>query len=106
MRWHRRISTGVVVDVSQNGNEIGVPPSGRITLTGRRGFGFGALDVIQTILRDQTTNSALLQACVEFAGDGIATLSLDERETILASLFHSGASTRGSPVGDLVLRYS
>lgn len=99
------ISTEVLVSLIQDENWVAVPPSARITLTGRLPFGAGARDVIQTILRDLTRNSALLQACVEFAGDGIATLSLDERETILASLFHSGAYTGVMPVDDAVIAY-
>ena len=87
------ISTEVIVAIIQDGNWIAVPPSARITLTGRLGFGVTARDVIQTILRDCTPDGRLLQCCVEFDGPGLATLSLDDRQTLLASLFHSGAYT-------------
>jgi 3-isopropylmalate/(R)-2-methylmalate dehydratase large subunit len=87
------ISTEVIVALIQDSNWLAVPPSARITLTGRLGFGVTARDVIQTILRDATPDGRLLQCCVEFDGDGIATLSLDDRQTVLASLFHSGAYT-------------
>lgn len=87
------ISTEVIVALIQDSNWLAVPPSARITLTGRLGFGVTARDVIQTILRDATPDGRLLQCCVEFVGAGIATLSLDDRQTVLASLFHSGAYT-------------
>lgn len=87
------ISTEVIVALIQDSNWLAVPPSARITLTGSLGLGVTARDVIQTILRDTTPDGRLLQCCVEFDGDGLATLSLDDRQTILASLFHSGAYT-------------
>jgi 3-isopropylmalate/(R)-2-methylmalate dehydratase large subunit len=87
------ISTEVLVALIQGENWIAVPPSARITLTGRLGFGVTARDVIQTILRDVTPDGKLLQCCVEFDGDGLGQLSLDARQTLLASLFHSGAYT-------------
>lgn len=87
------ISTEVIVAIIQDGTWIAVPPSARITLTGRLAFGVTARDVIQTILRDCTADGRLLQCCVEFDGPGLATLSLDDRQAILASLFHSGAYT-------------
>jgi 3-isopropylmalate/(R)-2-methylmalate dehydratase large subunit len=82
-----------------------VPPSARITLTGTPGFGVTARDVIQTILRDTTPTGALLQACVEFDGPGLASLTLDDRQTLLASLFHSGAYTGIMEPDDVALDY-
>jgi 3-isopropylmalate/(R)-2-methylmalate dehydratase large subunit len=87
------ISTEVLVSLIQDENWVAVPPSARITLRGRLGFGVTARDVIQTILRDTTPDGRLLQCCVEFDGPGVATLSLDDRQALLASLFHSGAYT-------------
>ncbi len=87
------ISTEVIVALIQDSNWLAVPPSARITLTGRLGLGVTARDLIQTILRDTTPDGRLLQCCVEFDGEGIASLSLDDRQTVLASLFHSGAYT-------------
>jgi 3-isopropylmalate/(R)-2-methylmalate dehydratase large subunit len=99
------ISTEVLVSLIQDENWIAVPPSARIALTGSLGFGVTARDVIQTILRDQTPGGRLLQCCVEFTGPGIAGLSLDDRQTILASLFHCGAYTGVMPVDDVVRDY-
>jgi 3-isopropylmalate/(R)-2-methylmalate dehydratase large subunit len=87
------ISTEVLVSLILDENWLAVPPSARITLRGELGFGVTARDVIQTILRDATPDGRLLQCCVEFDGPGLAALTLDDRQTLLASLFHSGAYT-------------
>ncbi|HEV7264768.1 MAG TPA: aconitase family protein [Falsiroseomonas sp.] len=87
------ISTEVLVSLIQDENWIAVPPSARITLAGALGFGVTARDAIQAILRDVTPDGRLLQCCVEFDGPGLAALSLDARQTLLAALFHSGAFT-------------
>ena len=99
------ISTEVIVALIQGENWIAVPPSARITLTGTLGFGVTARDVIQTILRDCTSDGRLLQCCVEFDGPGLAALSLDDRQTLLASLFHSGAYTGIMEPDEAVLDY-
>lgn len=99
------ISTEVIVALIQDSNWLAVPPSARITLAGRLGFGVTARDLIQTILRDTTPDGRLLQCCVEFDGEGIAALSLDDRQTVLASLFHSGAYTGIMEPDDVALDY-
>jgi 3-isopropylmalate/(R)-2-methylmalate dehydratase large subunit len=100
------ISTEVLVSLIQDENWIAVPPSARITLTGGLGFGVTARDLIQTILRDMTPDGRLLQCCVEFCGPGIASLSLDDRQAVLASLFHSGAYTGVMELDELALAYA
>lgn len=99
------ISTEVIVALIQDSNWLAVPPSARIRLAGRLGFGATARDLIQTILRDTTPDGRLLQCCVEFDGEGIAALSLDDRQTVLASLFHSGAYTGIMEPDDVALDY-
>lgn len=99
------ISTEVIVALIQDANWVAVPPAARITLTGRLGFGVTARDAIQTILRDCTPDGRLLQCCVEFEGPGIATLGLDERQAILAALFHSGAYTGVMALDRIALDY-
>ncbi|MBR0666035.1 3-isopropylmalate dehydratase [Roseomonas hellenica] len=99
------ISTEVLVSLIQDENWLAVPPSARITLTGGLGFGVTARDVIQTILRDATPDGRLLQCCVEFDGPGLVELSLDDRQTLLASLFHSGAYTGVMEPDALALAY-
>nr|WP_272874882.1 aconitase family protein [Roseomonas marmotae] len=92
------ISTEVIVSLIEDQNWLSVPPSARITLTGALPPGVTARDLIQTIIRDHGATDHLLGCCVEFAGPAIAGLSMDDRQTILASLFHSGAYTGVMPV--------
>ncbi|WP_043833503.1 3-isopropylmalate dehydratase large subunit [Muricoccus aerilatus] len=99
------ISTEVLVSLIEDQNWLAVPPSARIALTGRLAFGVTARDLIQTIVRDFGATDRLLGCCVEFTGEAIAGLSMDDRQTILASLFHSGAYTGVMPVDDVALAY-
>ncbi|RKK04103.1 hypothetical protein EBE87_19530 [Pseudoroseomonas wenyumeiae] len=99
------ISTEVVVSLIEDQNWLAVPPSARITLTGTLPFGVTARDLIQTIIRDYGATDRLLGCCVEFTGPAIAGLSLDDRQTILASLFHSGAYTGVMPVDAVARAY-
>lgn len=99
------ISTEVVVSLIEDQNWLSVPPSARITLTGAMPEGVGARDLIQTIIRDFGATDRLLGCCVEFTGPAIAGLSLDDRQTILASLFHSGAYTGVMPVDGVARAY-
>ncbi len=99
------ISTEVIIALIQDGNWVAVPPSARITLTGALGFGVTARDAIQAMLADCTPDGRLLQCCVEFDGPGLASLNLDERQTILAALFHSGAYTGIMEPDESVLEY-
>ncbi|MBI0537278.1 3-isopropylmalate dehydratase, partial [Roseomonas sp. KE2513] len=99
------ISTEVLVSLIEDQNWLAVPPSARITLTGSLPFGVTARDLIQTIIRDFGATDRLLGCCVEFTGEAIAGLSMDDRQTILASLFHSGAYTGVMPVDDVALAY-
>jgi len=99
------ISTEVLVSLILDENWLAVPPSARITLSGSLGFGVTARDVIQHILADATPGGRLLQCCVEFGGEGLAALTLDDRQTLLASLFHSGAYTGIMEPDELALDY-
>ena len=99
------ISTEVIVSLIEDQNWLAVPPSARITLTGKLPFGVTARDLIQTIIRDYGATDRLLGCCVEFTGPAIASLSLDDRQTILASLFHSGAYTGVMPVDAVARAY-
>lgn len=99
------ISTEVLVSLIEDQNWLAVPPSARLTLTGALPFGVTARDLIQTIIRDYGATDRLLGCCVEFTGEAIAGLSMDDRQTVLASLFHSGAYTGVMPVDEAALAY-
>jgi 3-isopropylmalate/(R)-2-methylmalate dehydratase large subunit len=100
------ISSEVVVTSVLNENWMVVPRPIRFTLTGRLRPGAQIRDLAQTIIRDFAATDLLSQGCVEYAGDGIATLSLDERQTLLASTYHAGPDTALMPVDAAALAYA
>jgi 3-isopropylmalate/(R)-2-methylmalate dehydratase large subunit len=99
------ISTEVLVSLVADENWLAVPPSARFTLEGALPFGVTARDLIQTIIRDFGATDRLLGCCVEFTGPAIAGLTMDDRQTVLASLFHSGAYTGVMPVDETARAY-
>lgn len=100
------ISSEVVVTSVLNENWMVVPRPIRFTLTGRLRPGVQIRDLAQTIIRDHAETDLLSQGCVEYGGDGIATLSLDERQTLLACTYHAGPDTALMPVDALALAYA
>jgi 3-isopropylmalate/(R)-2-methylmalate dehydratase large subunit len=48
---------------------------------------------VQKILHDFGSGDDLLQHCVEFDGPGLASLSLDDRQSLCACMYHAGADT-------------
>ncbi len=58
-----------------------IPPRVRVTLTGRLSAGSTGKDIILTLCRIFHQGEAL-NAALEFAGDGVASLSIDDRMTI------------------------
>ncbi|MDT8323571.1 MAG: homoaconitase [Bacteroidota bacterium] len=78
-----------------------VPPVSRVTLTGRLMEGVSGKDVIITLCglfnQDEVLNHAL-----EFAGDGLVHLSVDQRLTIANMTTEWGALAAVFPVDDVV----
>ncbi len=87
------ISREVLVPLLTDENWVQVPMGARFTLTGALPFGVSGRDLAQVIIRDFGTGDRLLQCSVEFEGPGVAALSLDDRQAILATLYHAGADT-------------
>jgi homoaconitate hydratase len=81
-----------------------VPPVARVTLTGRLRPGVTGKDVIVTLCgafsEDQVLNHA-----IEFDGDGVAALSLDERLTIANMTTEWGALAGVFPVDDVTIAW-
>ncbi len=81
-----------------------VPPVARVTLTGRLRPGVTGKDVIVTLCgvfnEDQVLNHA-----IEFDGDGVAALSLDERLTIANMTTEWGALAGVFPVDELTIAW-
>jgi 3-isopropylmalate/(R)-2-methylmalate dehydratase large subunit len=87
------ISREVLVPLLTDENWVQVPMGARFTLTGSLPFGVTGRDLAQLIIRDFGTGDRLLQCSVEFEGPGVSALGLDDRQAILACLYHAGADT-------------
>ena len=94
------VSSEVVVTQVFRSNWISVPRQIRFRLEGRLRPGVMARDLVQRIIRDYAQDDTLSQSCVEYAGPGVAELSMDERQSILACTYHAGADTALMPVDD------
>ncbi len=78
-----------------------VPESMRITLTGNLQAGVTAKDISLKILREWGSSGGQYRS-IEFAGDTISTLSLDERAVITNSMAEFGAMNAYLPPDALV----
>ncbi len=100
------ISTEVVVTSVLNENWMVVPRPIRFTLTGKLAEGVHIRDLAQAIIRDYAETDLLSQGCIEYGGEGVAGLSLDERQTLLACTYHAGPDTALMPVDEAALAYA
>jgi 3-isopropylmalate/(R)-2-methylmalate dehydratase large subunit len=98
------MSSDMLVALLNDENWVTVPKSVRINLHGRLTPGSSARDVIQTILRDYGAGE-FLQCCIEYGGSALAFLSMDDRQTILASTFHAMSDTAIMDVDEIALNY-
>jgi 3-isopropylmalate/(R)-2-methylmalate dehydratase large subunit len=98
------MSPDVLVPLLKDENWVTVPKTVRVNLVGRLPFGVSARDVVQTLLRDHGAGD-FLQCCIEYGGPALAHLSIDDRQTILASTFHSMSDTAIMDVDDIALAY-
>ncbi len=99
------VSSEVVVTQLAESNWMSVPKSARFELVGRLPSGVMARDLVQGIIRDHAQTDRLSQCSIEYVGPGVAGLSLDERQSVLACSYHSGADTALMPVDALALEY-
>lgn len=81
-----------------------VPEAIRITLSGRLARGVTAKDVALHILAAMGTTTALYRS-VEFAGDGLTGLSLDERPVLPNMMAEAGAKNAYLPPDGAVFAY-
>jgi len=100
------MSSEVVVSQLTDENWVMVPRSVRFMLEGKLGKGVMTRDLVQVIIRDFAQTDTLSQSCIEYAGPAIASLSLDERQSLLACSYHAGADTALMPVDELALAYA
>lgn len=81
-----------------------VPPVARCTLTGKLKPGVTGKDVIVTLC-GYFNNDEVLNHAVEFVGDGISALSVDERLTIANMTTEWGALAGVFPIDDITLNW-
>ena len=98
------MSPDILVPLIKDENWVTVPRTVRIDLVGQMPFGVNARDIVQTLLRDWGQGQ-FLQCCVEYGGPALSSLSMDDRQTLLASTFHSMSDTAVMEVDDLALAY-
>lgn len=99
------VSSEVIVTQLTDENWMMVPRSARITLAGELPPGVVTRDLAQVLIRDYAHGDLLSQCCIEFDGPAIAGLSLDERQSLLACAYHTGADTTLMPVDATALAY-
>ncbi|WP_028605771.1 3-isopropylmalate dehydratase large subunit [Ottowia thiooxydans] len=97
-------SADILVPLLKDENWVRVPKTVRINLHGKLQPGVSARDVVQSIIRDYGAGE-FLQCCVEYGGPGLQHLTLDDRQTILASTFHTMSDTAIMDVDALALEY-
>ena len=97
------IGPEIFVPLVTGRNWLMVPDAVRITLTGALPFGVTVRDLVQKLLKDFGDGDRLLQACIEFAGPGLFSLSLDDRQALCATMYHAGADTAVCDVDETVL---
>ncbi|MCQ3930036.1 MAG: 3-isopropylmalate dehydratase large subunit [Chloroflexi bacterium] len=81
-----------------------VPEAMRVTLTGRLQPGVTAKDISLRILGDMGVEGGLYRS-VEFAGDTLSTLSLDERPILPNVMAEFGAKNAYMPPDEVVFNY-
>jgi 3-isopropylmalate/(R)-2-methylmalate dehydratase large subunit len=99
------MTTDIVAVLATGKNWVSVPATVKITLTGALRHGVTARDVAQTLIRDFSSSGKFADCCLEFGGPGLATLNMDERQTILACVYHTGADTALMEVDAVALDY-
>jgi len=99
------VSSEVVATQIADENWMLVPKSARISLYGRLAPGVMVRDLAQILIRDYAPTDTLSQSCIEFVGPAVSELSLDERQSLLACAYHTGADTALMPVDDAALAY-
>ncbi len=81
-----------------------VPSAIKVTLTGKPGKWISGKDVILHLIGEIGVDGALYQS-LEFTGDGVANLSMDDRFTIANMAIEAGAKNGIFPVDDKTKEY-
>lgn len=97
-------STDMAAGMASGLNWFKVPSAIKVELTGKPGPCVSGKDVILHLIGEIGVDGALYQS-LEFTGDGIASLSMDDRFTIANMAIEAGGKNGIFPVDDLTRDY-
>ena len=97
-------STDMAAGMASGQNWFKVPSAIKVELTGKPGPCVSGKDVILHLIGEIGVDGALYQS-LEFTGDGIANLSIDDRFTIANMAIEAGGKNGIFPVDDVVKEY-
>ena len=97
-------STDMAAGMASGSNWFKVPPAIRVTLTGALPPFVSGKDVILHLIGKIGVDGALYKS-LEFAGEGVASLSMDDRFTIANMAIEAGAKNGIFPVDDKTREY-
>ena len=97
-------STDMAAGMASGQNWFKVPSAIKVELTGKPGPFVSGKDVILHLIGEIGVDGALYQS-LEFTGDGIANLSIDDRFTIANMAIEAGGKNGIFPVDDVVKEY-
>ena len=97
-------STDMAAGMASGQNWFKVPSAIKVELTGKPGPCVSGKDVILHLIGEIGVDGALYQS-LEFTGDGIANLSIDDRFTIANMAIEAGGKNGIFPVDDIVRDY-
>jgi 3-isopropylmalate/(R)-2-methylmalate dehydratase large subunit len=97
-------STDMAAGMASGLNWFKVPPAIKVELTGKPGPFVSGKDVILHLIGEIGVDGALYKS-LEFTGDGVAHLSMDDRFTISNMAIEAGGKNGIFPVDDKTLEY-
>ncbi|KIM03231.1 MAG: 3-isopropylmalate dehydratase [Sulfurovum sp. AS07-7] len=97
-------STDLAFGMITGGNWFKVPESIKVELTGKPGQHIYGKDIILELIRRIGVDGALYKA-LEFVGDGVAYLSMDDRFSICNMAIEAGAKSGIIAVDDVTMAY-
>ncbi len=97
-------STDMAAGMASGLNWFKVPSAIKVVLTGKPGPFVSGKDVILHLIGEIGVDGALYKS-LEFTGEGVANLSIDDRFTIANMAIEAGGKNGIFPVDDVVLEY-
>ncbi|MBQ9272457.1 MAG: 3-isopropylmalate dehydratase large subunit, partial [Mogibacterium sp.] len=97
-------STDMAAGMASGLNWFKVPPAIKVELSGKPGPGVSGKDVILHLIGEIGVDGALYKS-LEFTGEGVAELSMDDRFTISNMAIEAGGKNGIFPVDDKTMEY-